>query len=398
MTGAERLARVGAGISVFVFFIASLVSAGQAAFPGFNGFIAFAGPDGLFAMRPEGGPKVAITDGADFNPSWSPDGLKLLFDRDLNGQTDIFVTSFPSGVPINLTDDPANDSDPAWSPDGSQLVFTSSRDGESRLFTMDADGSNVAQITTAEAGPGSGDAYPVWSPDGSRIAFTRGLPEFRALGYSAIMTVSPDGTNLKTISSDVGSGPTASGRVHHLDWSRDGSTLVFGRGGSACSGRIAIMSADGSNGWFLVAPLDPDFPIPDGCVASEPAWSPDGHKIVFNLAFVASGPSNDATGTYTINIDGTDLKRLPTSGFVPAWQPLGFLLPTNPPVEPTTTTVGTTPTTVPPTTIPINEHLCADLALTRAAMDSALIGNPFLEGVRRGILDELDRQLSATGC
>ncbi len=213
------------------------------------------------------------------------------------------------------------------------------------------------------------------------------------------MTVSPDGSDLKTISSDVGTGPTASGRVHQLNWSPDRSRLVFGRGGSACSGRIAIIGADGSNGRYLVAPGDPDFPIPDGCLASEPAWSPDGQRIAFHLVFRTNGPSRDATGTYTVNIAGSDLKRLPISGSVPDWQPLGFLLPTIPSVVTTTTTTSVLPpTTVPPPTIPTNTAVCADLRSTRAAMDTALGGNPFLEGVRRGVLDQLDRQLSASGC
>jgi hypothetical protein len=62
----------------------------------------------------------------------------------------------------NLTNDPAADSGPNWSPDGSQ------RAGGGHIFVMDADRSNVKQITSD---PNHGDGGPAWSPDGTMIAF-----------------------------------------------------------------------------------------------------------------------------------------------------------------------------------------------------------------------------------
>lgn len=399
MSKAGRIARFGAAVAVVVLSLASFLEVSQAAFPGYNGFIAYQGETGLFAARPEGGPIVPITQGDDSNPAWSPTGQRILFDRDLGGQREIFVTSFPSDGATRLTDDPADDRDPAWSPDGTSIVFASGRNGGG-LFTMNVDGSNVTQITNVGGGALRGDAYPVWSPDGSKIAFTRGLPEFGGLGYSAIMTVSPGGDNLTTISGPVGSGPSAGGRVHQLNWSPDGSMLVFGRGGSACSGRVAVMNADGTGGRYLVAPGDADFPIPDGCIASEPAWSPDGRKIVLNLDFRFGGPSEGATGTYTVNPDGTGLTKLPFDGYVPDWQPLGGTsLPSVPsttslPPSTTTTVVDTTTTTTVPTA---DATTCAQLRATRADMDASLRG-PAMTGFRALILSTVDGQLIAAGC
>ena len=40
------------------------------------------------------------------------------------------------------------------------------------MFLIDADGTNLTQITNTEGGA-YGTGRPVWSPDGSQIAFTR---------------------------------------------------------------------------------------------------------------------------------------------------------------------------------------------------------------------------------
>jgi Tol biopolymer transport system component len=70
---------------------------------------------------------------------------------------------------VNLTNDLAEDFDPAWSPDGSQIVFSRSTGAHFHLYKMDADGSDVVQLTDLEYN----DAYVAWSPDGEKIGFTR---------------------------------------------------------------------------------------------------------------------------------------------------------------------------------------------------------------------------------
>ena len=50
-----------------------------------------------------------------------------------------------------LTNNPASDYLPSWSPDGSKIVFHSDRDGNNEIYVMNADGSNQTNITNNPA-------------------------------------------------------------------------------------------------------------------------------------------------------------------------------------------------------------------------------------------------------
>ena len=68
-----------------------------------------------------------------------------------------------------LVDNPADDWDPAWSPDGNRIVFVSERNGDAHLFTMRPNGNGQVAL---KLGNGVFDD-PAFSPDGEKLAFTR---------------------------------------------------------------------------------------------------------------------------------------------------------------------------------------------------------------------------------
>ena len=69
-------------------------------------------------------------------------------DRDAPGeQLDIFTMGPNGSHPVNLTNNWAMDQQPNWSPDGRRIAFASDRDGDFEIFVMRADGSRPAQVT-----------------------------------------------------------------------------------------------------------------------------------------------------------------------------------------------------------------------------------------------------------
>ena len=52
----------------------------------------------------------------DQDPAWSPDGSKIAFESDRDGNYEIYVMNADGTAQHNLTNDGAYDRDPAWSP------------------------------------------------------------------------------------------------------------------------------------------------------------------------------------------------------------------------------------------------------------------------------------------
>jgi Tol biopolymer transport system component len=102
-------------------------------------------------------------------PSWSPDSKKIAFMSDRESNPEIYVTLAPhasAGVNADgsnlqrLTDNAGDDTDPDWSPDGTRIVFVSNRDGNDELYLMSADGRDPRRLTYEKAN----DWQPAWRP------------------------------------------------------------------------------------------------------------------------------------------------------------------------------------------------------------------------------------------
>src|SRR2546422_11400320 len=95
-------------------------------------------------MRGEGGAEPAPTNTAarDGFRAWPPDGTKIAFRSDRDGNSEIYVMNEDGTSQTRLTNDPGFDYKPAWSPDRTKIAFSSDRDGNHAIYVMNADGTN----------------------------------------------------------------------------------------------------------------------------------------------------------------------------------------------------------------------------------------------------------------
>ncbi len=134
---------------------------------------------------------------SDTHPAWSPDGERLAFSSNRDGDYEIYVLHLETGDLRQITDDDGSDSHPAWSPDGRRIAFSSNRAGQSDIFLIDTDGGAPVQLTNSPFG-----AYdPNWSPDGRRIAYVA-ASEAAPYGNLDIYVINADGTDIRRLTTN----------------------------------------------------------------------------------------------------------------------------------------------------------------------------------------------------
>jgi Tol biopolymer transport system component len=141
--------------------------------------------------------------GPGYSPRWSPDGSKIAFHnyKEENGKLngDVYVMSSNGGSVTRLTFGEGPDGQPSWSPDGTKIAFNSRRTGNHEIFIMNADGTDQTKLTKC-AIEGANCSAASWSPvpGHNRIVFRY---DGTLLGdeFSAIRTISTDGTDLTTV-------------------------------------------------------------------------------------------------------------------------------------------------------------------------------------------------------
>ena len=292
----------------------------RATLPGKNSRIAFStdalpdaglGSSQIYTIRPDGTGVVQLThepDGVNAHrAAWSPDGRKLLFNRETESSAHIWIMNRDGSGQHQLVHDPGyQDFDSTWSPDGTHIAFSRCAVpfGNCGIATANADGTGIRTIVDDNWFAGT----PRYSPDGRRIVFDSDRGGF----LDAIWVVNRNGGGLKRITP-----PSLEG--FYPDWSPDGTRIVFTDNCCRFASNVWTVAPDGSGLTRLTN-------FPTGHQGGFARYSPDGRKIV--LVADLRYPDNCCNDLYLMNADGSGLHPIVTD------QPYLFLADWGPQVTP----------------------------------------------------------------
>lgn len=294
----------------------------------------------IWSMNPDGSSPTRLTDDKgrtekpqsfspvyERSPVWSPDGTKIAFISNRNYQFSLYVMNEDGRNVRLVTDKVVELLEPAWSPDGEKIAFSA---GITATFGSTKPPVNIYVVNMNGSGltqltQDSGvNRSPTWSPDSKQIAFASNRD---SESQTKIWVMNADGSNQREINKSFrfGAGEPA--------WSPDGTKILF-TGERACTNDIEIaiyvMNADGSNTRLLTND-------PNSCgVYSSPRWSPDGTKIVASFKSRARNDITLPTQIIVMNADGSNPVNISNrrqyyfntgtslfADFHGDWQPLG---------------------------------------------------------------------------
>ena len=180
----------------------------------------FHGGMSLFSVDIDGNNERRITakprnkNAGTWDASASPSGDKAVFAAKRNGNWEIYSINADGSNLLNLSQNPKDQESPKFSPDGNKVVYIET---ETRAIkVMNADGTSKKQITPKEVNA----IVPAWSPDGHSIAYMRTVKEKYSKQRHEIWVISAEGKNNRKVTDRVSKWTT-------IGWGPDSKQLIF---------------------------------------------------------------------------------------------------------------------------------------------------------------------------
>jgi Tol biopolymer transport system component len=281
-------------------------------------FTRFDGTTGnIHAINPDGTNERQVTSaaGVQAHSTLTPDGEAVIYSQVNSDGSSIMSVPVTGKEPTELNRGEQWSLVPHVSPDGTRIAFTSDVDGNYEIYTMAIDGSDVRQLTFTE--PPLQHVGPKYSPDGTQLLYASDQDEDDPVNEQDIWLMSVEG----------GAGTRLTTTINNREsrgWSPDGTRIVTQTLTNGV-GQLVVLNADGTRLQQIT-----DFPantpifspggiFPAMAGAVTPAWSPNGEWI----AFASNHEGN--YDIYLIRPDGSELKRLtqsPEPELSVGWGPL----------------------------------------------------------------------------
>jgi eukaryotic-like serine/threonine-protein kinase len=232
----------------------------------------------------------------DAYPVYSPDGKRIAFSSNRGGVRQIWVADADGGNVAALTSFPSGVAErPQWSADGQSIVFDAGPNGNWDVYTVASGGGPVKRLTDQRGTYQS----PSWSPDGKWIYFrsTRG-------GQSEIYRIRPDGSGSQQMTKNHGAygWVTPDGKWLYYEVARRGLWKMPAEGGEATEVKLSTpgtFAGVAERGFYVMCAPAPEgvpvllYPFDGGKprtlatlyrLRGEPALSPDGRWLVYATA------------------------------------------------------------------------------------------------------------------
>ena len=240
-------------------------------------------------------------EGIDFDPALSPDGDWMVFaSTQHHEQPDLYRKSVDGKVVMQLTSDVSHDVMPEVSPDGRRIAFASNRNGNWDVFVMDSTGGPATQVTFDDAD----EIHPTWSPDGSRLCYCRLNPGDDRWELWILDVTRPGVRSF-----------VCEGLFPRWSPDEDRDRLLFQRSRKRGERLFGIWTIDliddrGTHPTEVVAAA--------GAATMHPTWSPTGDRIAYTTVAQPSFTVDGMpvwSDICTIGLDGTGKTTLTAGGF-----------------------------------------------------------------------------------
>jgi len=130
--------------------------------------------------------------GLGYMPDWAPDASHLVFS---GSKAEIWIADTNGANAKQLSFLGGDSRYPQWSSDASKIVFSSMKESPPQIFVMEADGSNLKQLTT------KGATFPAWSPEGNKIVYVRDSNKYSSK-HGQLWMMDADGSNKRQLTFD----------------------------------------------------------------------------------------------------------------------------------------------------------------------------------------------------